>query len=331
MDRYPYLCLQPSDSCRRDFNAGEPGHHRGTAPQDSSEFRHFSFQPILGTNRQVFGIEALFHPGENRTTPDVHITSRIMVDNWLLYGFEELTDGRPIFLKCSRDLLASGFVSLLPRSVVLEIQESIYPDQELLTICRSLSALGYRFALDDFESLKSMEPFLDLVSFIRVNYRHPRRRERASILRGLRLTQGSLIAEMIECEEDYEDARTDGYELFQGAYLGESVSFQKKRDHLNPVHCTRILEDLQEPELMATDLAKMIDFEPGIECRLLRRANWVTPPNVVINTLRDALEVVEVDDVRKLVSLAMAAASAATVKSVHASSRRSLLQRDLAS
>ena len=89
---------------------------------------------------------------EDPFTSDPKIASRIMLDNWLLYGFEELIGGRAVFLNCTRETLLSGFLSLLPHSAVFEIPEAVNPDEEVLTVCRSLKAAGYRFALDDFES-----------------------------------------------------------------------------------------------------------------------------------------------------------------------------------
>jgi len=284
----------------------------------------------VGPNKQAFGTQARFRAGwEDDTASDANTNSRIMVDNWLLYGFDELNEDRPVFLKCSRNTLLSGFLDLLPRSAVFQIQESIEPDAEVMSAWETLRASGYRFALDDFVSPEKMEPFLHLASFIKVDYRCPERRERASMFRRLRLTEASLIAEKIECEEEFQNAREDGYGLFQGTYLGESVGYVKKPDALDPMCCMRILEELQEPEPNHKNLAKLIGLQSGIECRLLRRANWVTPPNMVINSIQEALEIVEPTDIRNLITLAMAAAvSKAPAQHAALNLKQSFLRND---
>jgi len=329
MDRFPDTFLRPFDRFRRDFNVD----HRGTALNLNSESRQFSFQIIVGPNKQAFGTQARFLAGwEDESARDVNTTARIMVDNWLLYGFDELNEGRPIFLKCGRSTLLSGLLSLLPRSAVFEIQESVEPDAEVMSAWRFLRAAGYRFALDDFESPEKMEPFLHLASFIKVGYRYPERRERAPMMRRLRLTGASLIAEQIECEEEFDNAREDGYGLFQGTYLGESVCYVKKRDALDPICCMRILEELQEPQPNHKNLAKLIGLQSGIECRLLRRANWVTPPNMVINSIQEALEFVKPADIRNLITLAMATAvSNTSAPTPTLAPRASFLRNDAAS
>ena len=182
MDRFHDRFRQLADAHQRHSQTERNSrpHHEMVAEQ-TSESRQFALQPIVGTNKQPFGSEALFHAGwEDAYCGDPNITSRIMLDNWLLYGFEELSGGRAVFLNCTRETLMSGFLSLLPPSAVFEIPESVKPDDELLSVCRSLKAAGYRLALDDFESPESMEGFLDLADLIKVDFRHSGRRERAS-------------------------------------------------------------------------------------------------------------------------------------------------------
>src|SRR5258708_35806866 len=77
-----------------------PHPHDGAAAAQTSEFRQFSLQPIVGQKQQRFGGEALFRAGsEDSFTADQNIASQIMLDNWLLYGFEELIGGRGALLK----------------------------------------------------------------------------------------------------------------------------------------------------------------------------------------------------------------------------------------
>jgi c-di-GMP-related signal transduction protein len=310
MDRFRDKLRQPADTHQHPSSSVRNAHsHPETTAGQTSESRQFALQPIVGSNKQPFGSEALYRAGwEDAFSGDPNITSRIMLDNWLLYGFEELSGGA-VFLNCTRETLLSGYLSLLPQSAVFEILESVKPDDELLSVCRSLKAAGYRIALDDFASPETMEEFLDLADFIKVDFRHSQRRERACMLRRLNLTRATLIAEKIESEEEFHEAVEEGFGLFQGYYCGEPISFSKKRDALDVIHCTRILEALQEPGFAITELSELINRESGIECRLIRRGNWATPPNVVVNSIRDALEIVGKPDTQNVVTLAMKAAS----------------------
>ena len=257
----------------------------------------------MGSKKQRFGSEALFCAvSEDPFTSDPKIASRIMLDNWLLYGFEELIGGRAVFLNCTRETLLSGFLSLLPHSAVFEIPEAVNPDEEVLTVCRSLKAAGYRFALDDFESPENLERFLDLADFIKVDFRHSGRRKRARMLSDLKLTGATLIADKIESEEDFHLAVEEGFGLFQGCWVAESITYARNADPLDPMKCARILGELEDPVFGVDELAELVNLESGIACRLQRRANWASSPNLGINSTRDALEVAGVADLKKIVT-----------------------------
>jgi c-di-GMP-related signal transduction protein len=311
MDRFREKLSQSAETHQRNSSFERNGHsHQESSAGRTPESRQFTLQPIVGPNKQAFGGEVLFRAGwEDAFSGDPNITARIMLDNWLLYGFEELGGCGAVFLNCTRDTLMSGFLSLLPHSAVFQILEPVKPDDELLSVCRSLKAAGYRFALNDFVSPETMEEFLDLADFIKVDFCHSGRRERACMLRRLNLTRATLIGEKIGSEEEFHEAIEEGFGLFHGYYFGERVSFSKKRDALDIIHCTRILEALQEPAFAVDELSELINLQSGIECRLIRRANWASSSNVVVNSIRDALEIVGKADVQNVVTLAMRAAS----------------------
>ena len=268
--------------------------------------RHFALQPIFNLSRAAIGYEALFRAGwDSHFSGESNIATRIMIDNWLLYGFEDLTGNRSTFLNCTREALVSGLLSLLPQWSVFEILESVEPDEEVLQACLRLKALGYRFSLDDFESPDRMEGFLGLADFIKIDFRLTSSKVRASLMRRLKNTGAALIAEKIETEEEYRSAVWEGFELFQGYYFLENASFAMTRDPLNEKNGLRLLKQLQRPGFAIGKLADLIDLEPGIGCRLLRKANWRMGQGSPVNSYREALEIVGKSEFMQIVTLAM--------------------------
>jgi EAL and modified HD-GYP domain-containing signal transduction protein len=268
--------------------------------------RHFALQPIFNLSRTAIGYEALFRAGwESQFSGDSNTATRIMIDNWLLYGYEDLTGSRSTFLNCTREALVSGLLSLLPQWSVFEILESVEPDEEVLQACLRLKALGYRFSLDDFDSPDRMAGFLGLADFIKIDFRLTNSKARANLMRRIKGTGAMLIAEKIETEEEYRSAVWEGFQLFQGYYFLEHASFAMTRDALDEKNGLRLLKQLQRPGFAIAKLADLIDQEPGIGCRLLRRANWRVGPGRPVNSYRDALEVVGKSEFRQIVALAM--------------------------
>ena len=268
--------------------------------------RHFVLQPILNRSREVVGYEALFRAGwVNEFDGDLDRATRIMIDNWLLFGFEDITGSRPTCLNCTRETFMSGLLTLLPSWAMFEILESVEPDEELLKECRRLKEKGYRFGLDDYEEPKTMEGFLGLVDFVKIDFRLTGPKGRVELVRSLKGSGATLIAEKIETEEEFRMAVWEGFELFQGFLFTERASFAMTRDTVDEDRGRRLLNMLDQPGFASNELVDAVDEEPGIACRLLRRANWTTGPSNPVNSVRDALKIVGKSEFRKLVMLAL--------------------------
>ena len=310
MSKFASSLRQPNDIDLQHplFRRREGPYINMEAPPAAESHRYFAFQPILTLRKRVIGYEALFRAGwEDVFSGHSNTATLIMIDNWLLYGFEDLTGNSPTFLNCTREALVSGLLTMLPRWAVFEILETVEPDEEVLKACRNLKALGYRISLDDFESPDKMDGFLELADFIKIDFRLSNFQERARLVKLLKGTGATLIAEKIETEDEFRMAAWEGFELFQGYYFRERASFAMSKDVLNAENCMRILETLKEPGFAIGKLAEYTDLEPGLSCRLLRRVNWITAPHSPVNSIRDALRLIGKAEFRQLVRLALLA------------------------
>jgi c-di-GMP-related signal transduction protein len=268
--------------------------------------RHYALEPILNASRKVIGREALYRNGwEDRFDGDPDSATRIMIDNWLLYGFKDASTRTLTFLNCTRDALLSGLLTLLPKWAVLEVLETVQPDREVVKACRRLKKLGYLISLDDFESTDNMEELVELADFIKIDFRNTTIDERSRLLRKLRGSKARLIAEKVETEAEFLMAKWEGFQLFQGFYFREKASFAMTRDVFDEANCLRLLETLGQPGFAIGKLADLICLDPSVGCRLLRKANWMAADSKPVNAIRDALRVVGKSEFRKIVLLAM--------------------------
>lgn len=311
MQRFGAMLCQPKDGDPRDSRKEKGGSQfRGVDFDAAERHRHFALQPILSQSKRIVGCEALFRSGwENHFDGDSDAATRIMIDNWLLYGYEDLNGPNLTFLNCTREALLSGLLTLLPRWAVFEILETVEPDDEVLKACRKLKKMGYLLSLDDFEfsDKDKMDEFLELADFIKIDFRISGPEDRARLLPRLRKTKAILIAEKIETEEEFRWAKWEGFQLFQGYYFREQASFAMTREPVNETNGLRILETLSQSGFAVGQLIDLICLEPGLGCRLLRRANWEAADGTPINTYREALKAVGKNEFRKLVMLALLA------------------------
>ena len=196
---------------------------------DACDSRFFALQPIFDRQREIFGYEALARSGwDNRFTGDSDTATELMIANRVLHKFDELTGGRRMFVNCTREALVRGLLTLLPPSIVLELLETVESDEEVLGACSRMKALGYQIALDDFRKSEKTEGLIALADYVKVDFRLSCKQERSEIIRHLSGNAAMLVAEKIETVEEFEIAIEEGFQLFQGYYLGRPKVFSKR-------------------------------------------------------------------------------------------------------
>ena len=308
MDQFvPFISQSASDfssDSRSEYRNG--GMLSPTGYQQPVFHRSFALQPIYTVSLELFGFE-LFHRDSHidRFSAEPDLASRMMIDNLLLFGFEELTAQCLIFVNCTRDTLISGFFPLLPSNAVIEILETVRPDAEVLSACRTLKERGYRISLDDFEDPDTMLPFLDLADFVKIDFRLSNAIERRRLVKALGGRRIIRIAEKIETEEEFRTAVDEGYSLFQGYYLRETRTLSKVRPCPSPRHTRALMEMLLHPNSSLDELVECIQLEPDIEGRLLRRATWKAPAGHFAQSIPQALRIVGREELKVLLRLAL--------------------------
>jgi EAL and modified HD-GYP domain-containing signal transduction protein len=194
------------------------------APESSQPTRFVARQPIFNARGDVIGYELLFRSGwKNFFSGEGDDAARQTLDNCLIMGLDSLVGDGLAFVNCTRESLVSRLVTLLPPArVVLEILETVEPDQEVLEACTALRAMGYRFALDDFMPRPEMRPLIELVSFVKVDFRLTNPAMRREIHELLRGSGAALLAEKVENQDEFDLSKAEGYDYFQGYFFARS-------------------------------------------------------------------------------------------------------------
>ena len=129
-------------------------------------------QPIFDTDQNVYAYELLFRSSMQNTflPPEEGGASfRLIADSALVVPLETLARGKRVFVNASRDILLGDFLTLLPReSTVVEVLETVRPDDEVIAACRKLKKQGYDLALDGPEgrvwTWSAVRSFIQVVS-----------------------------------------------------------------------------------------------------------------------------------------------------------------------
>jgi c-di-GMP phosphodiesterase len=274
-----------------------------------TSFRYVARQPILDLRGRVHGYELLFRDGPRQTAfrGDGDQATRTILDNAVIFGLEKLTGGLPAFVNCTGETLTDKLVEVLPPSMfVLEILEDIEPTEELLESCRKLKSAGYRIALDDFKWRPDCDPLIDIADYIKVDFTLSDHEERNALCKRIGKRAVALVAEKIETQEQYRQARAEGFSLIQGYYFCRPELIESRKIPANNLSQIKILRMLQEENLNFNKLCDLVKCDAALTYRLLRLLN--SPACAVrqeVRSIRSALIAIGEDGFRRIAMLAI--------------------------
>ncbi len=234
-------------------------------------------QPIFNQRQQVYAYELLFRSGLDNVfahSDGDEATSRVIADSFLLLGLARITGGHKAFINFTRDLLVNDYATLLPKeSVVIEILESVEPDESVLEAAKRAKDQGYLLALDDFVYGPKYDPLLKLTDIVKVDFTVSGPKERRSLAeRGSRLGI-KLLAEKVETREEFEEAVRMGYKYFQGYFFAKPNIVSGKGIPGFKLNYLQLLNQIHQPGLDYDDLDKIIRREVSLSFKLLRYIN----------------------------------------------------------
>ncbi|HEV2619275.1 MAG TPA: HDOD domain-containing protein, partial [Acidobacteriaceae bacterium] len=230
---------------------------------------------------------------------------RKTLDNCVSIDIESLAGGGLAFVNCSREALLGRLMTLLPAATtVLEVLETVEPDDEVVKACTDLRDLGYRIALDDFVPRVGMRRLVEIADYIKVDFRGSDAGERRAIRRMVRDSNATLLAEKVEDQEEFDMARGEGFELFQGYFFCQPKMIAGREIPPHRMNYLRLLAALTRTPLDVDEVIDIIRLEPPLSYRVLRLANSpVWGVRSTVTSIDEALMLVGEDRFRMLVSV----------------------------
>ena len=234
-------------------------------------------QPILDLNKNLYAYELLFRSGPENYFPCVEpdmATSKLIDNSFFVMGLEKLVSNRFAFINMTRSALLSGLVFLLPRDrCVIEVLETVEPDDQVIEACRDFKRRGYRIALDDFIHKPSFEPLLALADYVKVDFMSSSPKERLSYARKMIPRGIRMLAEKVEHPEDFQEGIKAGYTLFQGYFFCKPEMVKTKSLPEYKLNIIRFLQELSHPDLDFDEIESIIKQEVSLSFKLLRLLN----------------------------------------------------------
>jgi c-di-GMP-related signal transduction protein len=267
-------------------------------------------QAIFDRDRRVHGYELLFrsNAGQNEFdgTEGGLATQQVLANSLLVIGLENLVGTKKAFVNFGRGPLLQGWHASLPSgSTVIELLETVEPDAEVLEACRNLREQGYQLALDDFVFRPGCERLLEVADLVKIEVQSIPRPEQQLLVRSSKARGIQTLAEKVETHEEFEWARQSGYDYFQGYFFARPVMVRGQKIPAVKLHCLRLLQEAQRPELDFERLEMLILEDVSLSYQLLRYVNSpLFALTSTIRSIRQALMFFGETELRKWIVLA---------------------------
>jgi c-di-GMP-related signal transduction protein len=272
----------------------------------SNKQRFIGRQAIFDEKMALYGYELLFRSGtENAFSGDVEDATNQIIDSCL--SMIACSSCQNLFINCTRDALVNMSVMLLPsRTVVLEILETVPADAELVKACKQLKQAGFRLALDDFSPYEDKGELVEIVDYVKVDFRASDAAERQKIYKMFG-KKTIFLAEKVETLVEVQAAQAEGSRLFQGYFHARPEIIAESQISAAKAVYLQLFAELADTPMDTKKIERLLLMEPSLCYRLLRLANSaVYGLRHRISTIQAALNTVGEDAFRKLVTVVLA-------------------------
>lgn len=236
-------------------------------------------QPVLDRSGALVAYELLFRDsgdsdqgvGLERPIDEMRASSQVMAGALVDFGLSDSLGPHFGYVNTDHSLLMDDVVNVLPPDrFVLEVLETTTVDAALCDRLAELRALGYRLALDDVASLDDPRlALLPLVDIVKVDLLLAGPDGSARLAGELAGSGKTLLAEKVETAEQFEAARNEGYELFQGYFFAHPQLLRARRPITSADAVLRLLA-LVEQDCALDVLADELRRHPDLATQLLR-------------------------------------------------------------
>jgi EAL and modified HD-GYP domain-containing signal transduction protein len=269
-------------------------------------------QPIFDARLGVRGYELLFRdpafPGLNGDA----MTANVLVRAALDVGLGTLVGSKMAFVNATRGFVLGQSEFLFPpRQTVIEIPQDMPRGPEEVAGCRLLAQNGYTLALDHYVWDDDDDPFLQIVSIIKLDVLVLTPQQLVDAAKHNCRFGVELLAERVETREQLRACQDLGFNLYQGYLLSRPEVVEGQTLSPNRLTCLRLVQKLCDPDTSAREIESIVQTDAALSYRFLRAAGAGAARGLFrrLNSVRDAVVLLGQRRLRSWVTLMLLADS----------------------
>ncbi len=267
-------------------------------------------QPIYNRSQGVMGYELLYRDSDVNQA-NIHdgdqASCETILNSFMHIGIDTIAGSALAFINLPREFIVNeALTPMLKEQAVIEVLEDVSADEEVIAGLKRLKQSGFRIALDDFQFRESLIPLIELADYIKIDVLNLTEQQVKHELKQLKPYKASLVAEKVETQELYKQCAEQDFEYFQGFFFCHPEMLKQKSLPANKLVILKLLSQLQDPDIEATELEEILIQDITLSYKLLRYINSASfSLRREVDSIKDAIVLLGINNLKNWASLIM--------------------------
>ncbi|WP_147820936.1 EAL and HDOD domain-containing protein [Salidesulfovibrio onnuriiensis] len=228
-------------------------------------------QPIFDAAKKIVGYELLYRASVDDTAAqfsDDHMATLHVIAN-ALFCADRPQSRKRLFVNYSERAIRERMpLAFVPGSVV-QIREDMTLDQDFMEALGEIRSANLIIAVDDFSGDEAMDSIYRMADIFIIDMLGADREQSARLTAMAEQHQCSCLAKRVESRAQFQLAREQGFDFFQGFFFKEPEIVLGKRFTTSELSRLNLLEFLKENDPDFDKLARIIEMDPALTYRVL--------------------------------------------------------------
>jgi c-di-GMP phosphodiesterase len=264
-------------------------------------------QPVFDSNSTVVLYDLLYtsyEAGNPFFTDEEKLTAHQILDTFVDIGIDLLFENKRACFTLTHSFIQKKYpIQLPPDRVLLRFYTNIVENEESLYL-RNLAQNGYKMVLECTGDTKEIMPFLDFVSYIRIDIEEFGFERLKKMLFAIRKPNLTLWAHNIRTKDIFNHCRSAGFELFQGDFITQPEIVHGRGLTESTYSIVALLNKLQSFKTDFSELEEIISRDVSLSYKFMRLLNSpLYAPSGNIKSIRQGLVYMGLKGIRNWASL----------------------------
>ncbi|MFT4927474.1 MAG: EAL and modified HD-GYP domain-containing signal transduction protein [Phenylobacterium sp.] len=168
-------------------------------------------QAVFNHKRKIIAYELFFRDSEENKFP-AHVppeiaTAKLLINSYLSVELDSITEGKPALVNFPASMLKDHLLEMVPyKNIIVEVLETVEPNDENYEVLRALFHRGFILALDDFIYTPEWDRFLPFIKLIKFDIIATPLDTLGDLVKRFKETKIKLLAEKVETYQEFHQA-----------------------------------------------------------------------------------------------------------------------------